>query len=119
MTTKLTEKFTDNGEHSHWELVDENGKLLWTEDADDRPISILSCSEKEFPNLFKILGHRDDIAAYMDAYVIHPEHIFSPYSVDDNVKYEDLELGELAETELKVVIKRCEDKDCSYFRFIL
>lgn len=25
----LIEKFTDNGEHSHYELIDNNGKILW------------------------------------------------------------------------------------------
>lgn len=30
----VVEKFTDNGEHSHWELIHpETGKLLWSEDA--------------------------------------------------------------------------------------
>lgn len=25
----LVEKFADNGEHSHWELIDNEGKVLW------------------------------------------------------------------------------------------
>lgn len=29
---KVIEKFADNGEHSHWELIDSNtGKILWSE----------------------------------------------------------------------------------------
>lgn len=29
----LVERFADNGEHSHWDLVDENGYTLWSEDT--------------------------------------------------------------------------------------
>lgn len=28
----IVEKFADNGEHSHWEIVDEFGKVYWSED---------------------------------------------------------------------------------------
>lgn len=27
----IVERFADNGEHSHWELISENGLLLWSE----------------------------------------------------------------------------------------
>lgn len=29
---KVIEMFADNGEHSHWQLVDENGEILWSEE---------------------------------------------------------------------------------------
>ena len=29
---KVSEMFADNGEHSHWQLVDENGEILWSEE---------------------------------------------------------------------------------------
>jgi hypothetical protein len=36
MKPLIIEKFTDNGEFSHYELIDsENGELLWTEDNDN------------------------------------------------------------------------------------
>lgn len=32
----INEVFADNGEHSHWELINaETGELLWSEDIDD------------------------------------------------------------------------------------
>lgn len=32
----INEVFTDNGEHSHWELIDiDDGKLLWSEDIEE------------------------------------------------------------------------------------
>ncbi len=39
---KVIEKFTDNGEHSHWELINaETGGTLWKEqDPDDEMIII-------------------------------------------------------------------------------
>jgi len=27
---ELVERFADNGEHSHWELVDDWGQVLWS-----------------------------------------------------------------------------------------
>ena len=34
---KVIERFTDNGEHSHWELIDvETGKILWDESILDK-----------------------------------------------------------------------------------
>jgi hypothetical protein len=33
----VIERFTDNGEHSHWELVNSNGEVLW--DSWDTPWS--------------------------------------------------------------------------------
>ena len=31
---KVIEKFADNGEHSHWELIDsDTGTVLWSEDS--------------------------------------------------------------------------------------
>lgn len=33
---KVLEKFADNGEHSHWELIDsDTGKVLWAEASKD------------------------------------------------------------------------------------
>lgn len=29
----LNPRFTDNGEHSHWELLDSEGIIIWTEDT--------------------------------------------------------------------------------------
>jgi len=29
---KVIEIFADNGEHSHWQLIDENGEILWSEE---------------------------------------------------------------------------------------
>lgn len=29
---KVIERFADNGEHSHWQLIDENGEILWSEE---------------------------------------------------------------------------------------
>ena len=29
---KVIEMFADNGEHSHWKLIDENGEILWSEE---------------------------------------------------------------------------------------
>lgn len=38
---KVIECFTDNGEHSHWALIDkDDGKLLWDE-ADDNKDNLL------------------------------------------------------------------------------
>lgn len=35
----INEVFADNGEHSHWELIDsESGKLLWSEDITESTI---------------------------------------------------------------------------------
>jgi hypothetical protein len=32
----VIEKFADNGEHSHWQLIDsDTGDILWSEDDDD------------------------------------------------------------------------------------
>ena len=33
----IVERFTDNGEHSHWELIDDMGEVLW--DSWDAPYS--------------------------------------------------------------------------------
>lgn len=30
---ELVQRFTDNGEHSHWELVDDNGIVIWSENT--------------------------------------------------------------------------------------
>lgn len=30
----VCERFADNGQHSHWEVVDINGDVLWTADDD-------------------------------------------------------------------------------------
>lgn len=29
---KVIEIFADNGEHSHWQLIDKNGEILWSEE---------------------------------------------------------------------------------------
>ena len=29
---KVIEMFADNGEHSHWQLIDEHGEVLWSEE---------------------------------------------------------------------------------------
>jgi hypothetical protein len=28
----IIERFADNGEHSHWQLVNSEGEILWSED---------------------------------------------------------------------------------------
>lgn len=40
----VIERFADNGEHSHWELIDSDGNILWTEPDND-------CIEIKGPNL--------------------------------------------------------------------
>ncbi len=30
----VVRRTADNGEHSHWELIDQDGEVLWTEDPD-------------------------------------------------------------------------------------
>jgi hypothetical protein len=31
----VNERTADNGEHSHWELLDSDGEILWTEDTEN------------------------------------------------------------------------------------
>ena len=42
----LIEKFADNGEHSHWQLCNENGEVLWSEE---------NCLQKQD----EVLGHNN------------------------------------------------------------
>lgn len=39
---KVNEIFADNGEHSHWQLIDANGKILWSEE----PIEVKAKKER-------------------------------------------------------------------------
>lgn len=43
----IKEVFTDNGEHSHWILIEcESGKVLWNEDINkNKPVRVGDCIE--------------------------------------------------------------------------
>ena len=32
---KVIEMFADNGEHSHWQLINEEGEVIWSEDSSE------------------------------------------------------------------------------------
>ena len=40
---KVIEIFADNGEHSHWQLIDSNGNILWSEDPMDMKEKCENC----------------------------------------------------------------------------
>lgn len=47
---ELVERFSDNGEHSHWELIDDNGEVLWVEPPKDESIfAVAICHDKQLP----------------------------------------------------------------------
>lgn len=49
MKTKMIERFADNGEHSHYELIDvDSGCVLWSEDTEtlNQPDAIRSNIER-------------------------------------------------------------------------
>lgn len=54
----LTERFLDNGEHSHWELTDsETGNIIWSENPIDKPEWLLCAAvkrvtERDCPKLY-------------------------------------------------------------------
>ena len=57
----LVERFSDNGEHSHWELIDKNGEVLW--DSWDKPFSSKEEDEKLIDNLQKRQKELDELIA--------------------------------------------------------
>ncbi len=42
---KVIEKYADNGEFSHYQLINENGEILWSEDPSELYVDLdcLSC----------------------------------------------------------------------------
>jgi hypothetical protein len=52
----IISKKTDNGEHSHFELLDtENGNILWSEDISQEHFNLLNDAEKR--KTFKKVNH--------------------------------------------------------------
>ena len=47
---KVIEIFADNGEHSHWQLVNEMGEVVWSED----PSEITSTDQSDLSNQRKV-----------------------------------------------------------------
>lgn len=50
----LVERYADNGEHSHWELIDESGSLLWSQDL----FAALSTRGKDAVEFANFVGDR-------------------------------------------------------------
>lgn len=52
---KVVERFADNGEHSHWELIDENGNVLWVEPEDGLTLfAVAICHDKQITGGYSI-----------------------------------------------------------------
>ncbi len=58
----IVERYADNGEHSHWELVNDNGEVLWDE-AEPLPVAT-GVEEAQAPDEF-IQKHLDIIYGKM------------------------------------------------------
>lgn len=67
----LVEVFSDNGEHSHWTLVNpENGEKLWSEDPDE-------CKAMGYPvSQQPLSGDRELAGKVLDKHLPHFKHTF-------------------------------------------
>jgi hypothetical protein len=54
MKPEIIEVFADNGEHSHWRLVDETGKTIWNESHPSAP------NEKEIMNMGVVFSQNEN-----------------------------------------------------------
>lgn len=114
----VIERFV-NGEHSHWDVVDSiTDKTLWYGHPDERPVSLLDIDKREFPELYAKLHDDETLCRYKDTDEYHPEHLYSPYHLTD-IEELETQFSDVERLQLQVVFKRCEDRDCSYFRFII
>lgn len=66
----VNERTNDDGSHSHWELIDSEGMIIWTEDTENcfmdkhhlpKPESLPSISEEDLPREFEIVNTETEL----------------------------------------------------------
>lgn len=59
----VVERFADNGEHSHWELIGDDGEVLWSEDVEyyNPPQPVYNSKLVMTPRLYEEMKRRAKI----------------------------------------------------------
>ena len=103
----LVERFADNGEHSHWELVNEQGKVIWgkqKEQEEERFDITLSklCAENDINPVAPAVYFLKDYAGGTDEYVRIDivYQAMAKISNSDRLLPDKMNLSKLAEKQL-------------------
>lgn len=84
---KVIEIFADNGEHSHWQLIDENGEILWSEEPNEVKNNAVLPLVSSNNLIIKCLpfGVKElESEYYLEQYNINKDTIISINSLHDN-----------------------------------
>ena len=99
---KVIEMFADNGEHSHWQLINEEGEVIWSEDSSEitppaNSENWIPLSEQKPEPQTMVLAKIDRgegktwviLAKFIPARTVLAEDFFEDYDEDDMDYYEE------------------------------
>lgn len=87
---KVIEMFADNGEHSHWQLVNEAGEVVWSEESSEVKTWIPLSEQKPEPHtkVLAKIGRGEGktwtiLARFIPTRTVLAEDFFEDYDEDD------------------------------------